>query len=354
MNRHDHTTMKGSRGKKTKTATRTDKVGTVDKPQVEEPKCRSPRLRSKAKVDYNENVLALKGVVEKKSNQHGGKRKNVTKKNETSEERRVESSKNHLDVKSSKAPRRLVLKRKTDVDHDAQSLVGSDHAEGQQQKRQKRSYPDELKREIAEKVAEKGNMREVARIYSAKLGFPVNESTIRSIKAQVEQWDAAEKERKIQEDGEDKVADDDERSNEDEISFLQHHLEKDQDESDEEDTAEGEDNSEAETEEEEGTNEEGLLEDETDGEASRFRVAKAMKGKEGEDEPEVEVTFDTTAFVETPLTEGCKKIRQLEMEMKKVEKNEELLKMKKAAYARELLREQEKQLMLLKKTLAVE
>jgi len=347
--------MKGSRGKRSKAATHKDKVGTVDKPQVEEPKCRSPRLRSKAKVDYNENVLALKGDVEKKSNQHGGKRKNVTKKNETSEERRVESSKNHLDVKSSKAPRRLVLKRKTDVDHDAQSLVGSDHAEGQQQKRQKRSYPDELKREIAEKVAEKGNMREVARIYSAKLGFPVNESTIRSIKAQVEQWDAAEKERKIQEDGEDKVADDDERSNEDEISFLQHHLEKDQDESDEEDTAEGEDNSEAETDEEEGTNEEeGLLEDETDGEASRFRVAKAMKGKEGEDEPEVEVTFDTTAFVETPLTEGCKKIRQLEMEMKKVEKNEELLKMKKAAYARELLREQEKQLMLLKKTLAKE
>ena len=66
------------------------------------------------------------------------------------------------------------------------------------------------------------------------------------------------------------------------------------------------------------------------------------------------MTFDTTAFVETPLTEGCKKIMQLEMEMKKVEKNEELLKMKKAAYARELLREQEKQLKLLKKNLAVE
>ena len=38
------------------------------------------------------------------------------------------------------------------------------------------------------------------------------------------------------------------------------------------------------------------------------------------------------------------------MEIKKVEKNEELLKMKKAAYARELLREKEK----LKKTLAME
>jgi len=346
--------MKGSRGKRVKAATRTDKVGTVGKPQVEE-----PRLRCKPKVDFNEEVLAFKGVVEKKLNKHGSKRKNVIKGNKSSEDR-VESSKCHLDMKSSKAVRRPVLKRKTDVDHDAQSLVGSDHAERQQQKTQKRSYPDELKREIAEKVAEKGNMSEVARIYSTKLGFPVNKTTIRGIKIQVEQWDEAEKGREIQEDEEDMVAyddDDDERSNEDD-PFQDEAGEKrgSQDESDEEDTDGGGDNSEAETEEEEGTNEgEGLLvQDETDGEAGRSRVAKAMKGKEGEDEPEVEVTFDTTAFVETPLTEGCKKIRQLEMEMKKVEKNEELLKMKKAAYARELLREQEKQLMLLKKTLAVE
>ena len=54
-------------------------------------------------------------------------------------------------------------------------------------------------------------------------------------------------------------------------------------------------------------------------------------------------------FVETPLTKCCKKIRELEMEMSK-----ELLKMKKTAYAKEVLREQEKQLILLKKTLAVE
>ena len=56
-------------------------------------------------------------------------------------------------------------------------------------------------------------------------------------------------------------------------------------------------------------------------------------------------------FVETPLTECCKKIRELEMEMKKVEMSEELLKMKKAAYAKERLR---KPLILLEKTLAVE
>ena len=179
---------------------------------------------------------------------------------------------------------------------------------------------------------------------SAKLGFPVNRTTIFGIKAQVEQWDAAEKEREIQGDEEDMVANDDERSSEDD-PFKVEAVEKrrSQDESDEEDATEGGGNSEAETEEEEGTNE-------TDGEVSRSLVAKAMKGKEGEDEPEVEVTFDTTAFVETPLTEGCKKIRQLEMEMKKVEKNEELLKMKKAAYARELSMEKEK----LKKTLAME
>jgi len=339
--------MKGSRGKRAKAATRTDKVGTVDKPQVEEPRCCSPRLRSKSKVDYNENVLAEKGDVEKKLNQHGGKRKTMTKKVEW-----VESSKTYPDMKSSKAVKRLVLKRKTDVKHDAQSLVGSDHAERQQQKTQKRSYPDELKREIAEKVAEKGNMSEVARIYSTKLGFPVNKTTIFGIKAQVAQWDAAEKGREVQEDEEDMVANDDERSSEDD-PFQDEAGEKkrSQDESDEEDTDGGKDNFEAETDEEEDTHEEeGLLEDETDVEAGRSQVAKAMKGKEGEDEPEVEVTFDTTAFVETPLTEGCKKIRQLEMEMKKVEKNEELLKMKKAAYARELSMEKEK----LKKTLAME
>ena len=66
------------------------------------------------------------------------------------------------------------------------------------------------------------------------------------------------------------------------------------------------------------------------------------------------MTFNATMFVETPLTECCKKIRELEMEMNKVEMSEELLKMKKTAYAKEMLREQEKPLILLKKILAVE
>ena len=38
----------------------------------------------------------------------------------------------------------------------------------------------------------------------------------------------------------------------------------------------------------------------------------------------------------------CCKIRELEMVMKKVEMSEDLLKMKKAVYAKEMLREQEK------------
>ena len=50
----------------------------------------------------------------------------------------------------------------------------------------------------------------------------------------------------------------------------------------------------------------------------------------------------------------CKKIRELEMVMKKVEMSGDLLKMKKAVYAKEMLREQEKQLIQSKKTLAVE
>ena len=81
-------------------------------------------------------------------------------------------------------------------------------------------------------------MSEVARIYSTKLGFPVNRSTICSIKAQVVQWDAAEKGREIQEDKEDMFADDDERSSEDD-PFKDEAGEKwrSQDETDEEDTA---------------------------------------------------------------------------------------------------------------------
>ena len=49
--------MKGSRGNRSKTATHTDKVGTVGKPQVEEPRCCSPRSRSKSKVEVKKSGL---------------------------------------------------------------------------------------------------------------------------------------------------------------------------------------------------------------------------------------------------------------------------------------------------------
>ena len=69
----------------------------------------------------------------------------------------------------------------------------------------------------------------------------------------------------------------------------------------------------------------------------------------------IEVTFDThPVLVETPLTEGLKKIRELELELNALEKKEELIKMQKAAVARELRKEKEKALLLLKNSLEQE
>ena len=49
-------------------------------------------------------------------------------------------------------------------------------------RRQQREYPPELRREIALAALEVGNNREVARLYSERLGYTVNESTVRGIK----------------------------------------------------------------------------------------------------------------------------------------------------------------------------
>ena len=49
-------------------------------------------------------------------------------------------------------------------------------------RRQQREYPPELRKEIALAALEVGNNREVARLYSEKLGYTVNESTVRGIK----------------------------------------------------------------------------------------------------------------------------------------------------------------------------
>ena len=66
---------------------------------------------------------------------------------------------------------------------------------------------------------------------------------------------------------------------------------------------------------------------------------EAKKEKREKGEPEVKVTFDTTAFEETPLTEGMKKIRDLQLELSALKKKEALIKQE--------LREEEKRVLLL-------
>ena len=100
----------------------------------------------------------------------------------------------------------------------------------------------------------------------------------------------------------------------------------------------------AETDGQEGTNEDERL----------LVENEAMKEKREKGEPEVKVTFDTTAFEETPLTEGMKKIRDLELELNALEKKEELIKMQKATVLQELRKEKKRALLLLKNSLEQE
>ena len=86
----------------------------------------------------------------------------------------------------------------------------------------------------------------------------------------------------------------------------------------------------AETDGQEGTNEDD----------ERLLVKnEAMKGKREKDEPEIKVILDMTAFEETPLTEGMKKIRDLQLELSALKKKEALIKQE--------LREEEKRVLLL-------
>ena len=85
----------------------------------------------------------------------------------------------------------------------------------------------------------------------------------------------------------------------------------------------------AETDGKEGTNEDERL----------LVENEAMKGKREEGEPEIKVILDTTAFEETPLTEGMKKIRDLQLELSALKKKEALIKQE--------LREEEKRVLLL-------
>ena len=85
----------------------------------------------------------------------------------------------------------------------------------------------------------------------------------------------------------------------------------------------------AETDGQEGTNEDERL----------LVENEAMKEKREKGEPEVKVILDMTAFEETPLTEGMKKIRDLQLELSALKKKEALIKQE--------LREEEKRVLLL-------
>ena len=100
----------------------------------------------------------------------------------------------------------------------------------------------------------------------------------------------------------------------------------------------------AETDGKEGTNEDERL----------LVENEAMKEKREKGEPEVKVTFDTTAFEETPLTEGMKKIRDLQLELSALEKKEALIKMQKETVLQELRKEKKRALLLLQNSLEQE
>ena len=101
----------------------------------------------------------------------------------------------------------------------------------------------------------------------------------------------------------------------------------------------------AETDGQEGTNEDD----------ERLLVKnEAMKGKREKGEPEIKVILDTTAFEETPLTEGMKKIRDLQLELSALEKKEKLIKMQKETVLQELRKEKKRALLLLQNSLEQE
>ena len=100
----------------------------------------------------------------------------------------------------------------------------------------------------------------------------------------------------------------------------------------------------AETDGQEGTNEDERL----------LVENEAMKEKREKGEPEVKVILDTTAFEETPLTEGMKKIRDLQLELSALEKKEALIKMQKETVLQELRKEKKRALLLLQNSLEQE
>ena len=171
-----------------------------------------------------------------------------------------------------------------------------------------------------------GNAAKVAKFYSSKLGFRVSESTVRD-------WV-----RKSQESQEDEVV-----AQVGEEELLQDEAEGEIGEG-EEDTDEEENNDveEENNDVEEENNDEEASEVDNDGEAKNVHLKK----NEGEDKAEVGVIFDTHP-VETPLSEACKKLRDVELKKIMLKKKKELLEMEE----KNLQKEEEEQRLLLKKAL---
>ena len=71
-------------------------------------------------------------------------------------------------------------------------------------------------------------------------------------------------------------------------------------------------------------------------------LSKVKNKQEAEEESEVIMTFNMSEFQETPLTEGCKKIRELEMKAKQLEMKEKLLDIERKETDRQLEAEKEK------------
>jgi len=221
--------------------------------------------------------------------------------------------------------RSLGLKRKRG--EDAGYIESNDEPERLQIKRgQKNSYSSDFKSEVVEKVKVVGNVAEVARFYSSKLGFPVPEGTVRD-------WV-----KKSQESKEDDVA----QVGEEEEDVAQvGEVEGDVAQVGEDEEEVGE--SEEETDEEQNNDEEAFDLDD-DGKATNVD----MKKNEGEEEAEVGVIFDShPVLVETPITEAFKNYREVELKIKGLEKKRELLEMEE----KKLQEEKEEKLLLLKRAL---
>ena len=71
-------------------------------------------------------------------------------------------------------------------------------------------------------------------------------------------------------------------------------------------------------------------------------LSKVKNKQEAEEESEIIMTFNMSEFQETPLTEGCKKIRELEMKAKRLEMKEKLLDIERKETGRQLEAEKEK------------